>query len=230
MVRKVKIKPKSIRFYKGEWQSWNHVDQSWSGRIDCQNEEEAIQIAAIHIWECRPEEITVVKPYAPKQKKVADNIYLLIDTVRGKKRNLPYRVHIHYKGQQYVEMCRTLPEAKQWRDDKWTYLRKPKELQEIAKMEGTPVDFLVMKHKEEAKDIDAYMFITHFCTLSMVKKSIYDFDRKDATDYIKRRLSETYIRKGWKEAKPVLPSTVEREVTVLKAIWNAAKNSGEYLG
>lgn len=236
------VKPRStrsIRFYKGEWQVWSKGDQSWSGRIAASTEQEAIQCAADH-WGCKPEEVRVVadREY-PKQKKVADNIYKIFD----KNRTLTFRVHIFYKNKQHVVMCRTLEEAKIKRDEKWTYLRKPKELQEIDRMEGTPVNFLVMKYSkyvenengdeiiDESGDkifMDDFLFISGFCNLPIAKKSIYEFDRKDSNDYIKKRLSDTYTRKGWKEPKPILPSSVEREVTTLKAIWNAAKNSGDY--
>jgi hypothetical protein len=84
-----------------------------------------------------------------KMKKVADNIYLCLDLVRGKKRELPYRVHIHYKGEHYVKMCETLEEAKIWRDEKWRLLRMPKEYQEIEKLKNCTVSAMVYGYVEE---------------------------------------------------------------------------------
>lgn len=170
----------------------------------------------------------MAKDAVPMYRRVADNIYVVSDLVRDKKRKLPYRVHIHFKGRHYVKMFPTLEEAKIWRDDRWRLLRMPREQRLIEEMQDTKVSDLCMTYREtvlrKGRDGEAKRLLK-FASLPIAQKSIYDFDQRDADAYIESRLSEIYTNKGWKVSRPISPSTVAREKTIFRRMWNVSKRT-----
>jgi integrase len=163
-------------------------------------------------------------------KKVADNIYLMHDLVRGKKRNKPYKVHIHRNGNNYIECFTTLGPAKVWRDAKLNLLNKPKEHQQIQQLEdNTPAGIISRYIKEVSKpkgrDIEAQVLLSLIDRKEFLDTSLYDFSHEHAQRFIDTMLTETYTRKGWKTPKNRTTAGVKRDyVHRLKRIWNVAKH------
>lgn len=56
----------------------------------------------------------------PKLEKVADNVY---EVMSSKKRSLPYKMDIYYKGKHYLGYYETIEEAREARDKQWALLK-----------------------------------------------------------------------------------------------------------